>query len=68
MGYTTGERDIQRAKDMRKLAKGVRDAGAKRDLEDAAGRLERRGARKARKIGRKTKIRVLGPRIPGLRS
>ena len=53
MAKTTGERDIQRAKDIRQLTKGLHDAQAKRDAEEAAKRLERRGVAKLKKIGRK---------------
>lgn len=53
MGYSTGERDIERAKDLRKQATGVKSEGAKRTIGRAADRLEARGAAKLGRIGRK---------------
>lgn len=50
---TSGERDIRRAQDIRIIAKGLHDPTAKREAEEAAKRLERRGAHKLAKVGRK---------------
>jgi len=50
---TNAERDIQRAKALRGLKKGVRDPEALAQMEEAAVRLERRAARKLRKVGRR---------------
>ena len=47
------EDDLKRAKELRNLGKEAHDAGAKGDLEAAAVRLEKRAAKKARKVGRK---------------
>ena len=55
MPYTNAEKDFDRAKELRTRAKSVPDAGAKRSLIDAATRLDRRGARKASKLGRTSK-------------
>jgi len=49
----SGERDIERAKQMRRLTKGVHSVDAKRELEAAAVRLEKRGARKLAKVGKR---------------
>lgn len=53
MGYSTGERDIERAQDLRKQSKTVHSPSAKRVIERAADRLEARGAGKLGRIGRK---------------
>ena len=53
MGYSTGERDLERARDLRKQAKTVKSATAKRTIERAADRLESRGAAKLGRVGRK---------------
>jgi len=53
VGYTTGERDILRAADIKKLAKRISDPAAKRQALESAGRLERRGSKKLAQIGRK---------------
>ena len=55
MSYTTAERDIIRAADLRKLAAKAVDPMAKRELQDAASRMEQRGAKKAKQLGRKRK-------------
>lgn len=55
MANTSAERDLIRAKDIRKELKGIRDASASRDFEEAANRLERRAASKIRKVGRKSR-------------
>lgn len=55
MAYTTPERDMQRAKEMRKLARDAKDDSAKKRLNGTADRLERRASLKASKIGRKRK-------------
>jgi len=51
------EKDLQRAKAIRALKKGVKDVGALADMEDAAQRLEKRAAKKLRKVGRSGKRR-----------
>lgn len=53
MANITVERDLQRAKDLRKNLKGMKDSSAKAAIEDAAARLERRAGSKASKLGRK---------------
>ena len=58
MGYSTGERDIQRANDLRKQAKTVQSESAKRTIQRAADRLESRGAAKLGRIGRRRARRV----------
>ena len=53
MPIVTPETDINRAKGLRALMKGVRSAEARRKMEDAAQRLENRAASKVGKLGRK---------------
>jgi len=53
MSNTSGERDIERAKEIRRTTKGVKSRGAVRVMEAAAQRLEERGARKLAKVGRR---------------
>ena len=53
MGQTSALADMQRAVDMRKMAKSAGDAKAKADFNLAADRLERRAATKAKKLGRR---------------
>ena len=60
MGNTSAEADIRRAKAVRAMKKGVRDAEALAAIDDAAARLEKRAARKLRKVGRKGKARRIG--------
>jgi ribosome-associated translation inhibitor RaiA len=60
MGNTSAEADIRRAKAVRGMKKGVRDAEALAAIDDAAARLEKRAARKLRKVGRKGKARRIG--------
>jgi len=55
MANVAAERDFERAKDIRKLLKGVRSAAASGAIEAAASRLEARGARKLNKLGRKAR-------------
>ena len=55
MANTSAERDFDRAKDLRKLRKGVTNAAAVRAIEAASARLEARGARKLNKLGRRAK-------------
>jgi len=62
MANTSAERDLQRGRDLRKLARNMVDAGAKSDFMEAASRLERRAAKKVRKLGRKSGKRR-GPSI-----
>lgn len=57
MAYRNVEQDIRRAQEMRNLAKGVKDASAKSDIEAAADRLDKRAAKKARKVGKPRKRR-----------
>lgn len=49
----SGERDLDRAKDLRKRSKDAKGSEATRILETAANRLERRGATKLSKLGRR---------------
>lgn len=51
--------DIAKAKQLRADAKSVKDAGARQAFLDAADRVERRAARGARKIGRKSKRKAV---------
>lgn len=60
MGWTSAERDLLRAKDMRTLGKKARSTDAKRAFEEAADRLEARSARKVRKVGKRSKKRAKG--------
>ena len=60
MGNTSAEGDIRRAKAVRALKKGMTDPEAKAAVDDAAARLEKRAARKLRKVGRKGKVRRIG--------
>ena len=53
MANVSGERDIQRAKDLRKSLKGVRSPLAKTTIEATADRLENRGANKIAKLARR---------------
>lgn len=55
MAYRGVEADIQRAADLRKQAQRLRDPEAKRSVNEAAARLERRAARKANKVGRRAR-------------
>lgn len=52
MPYTSAERDLQRATDLRRLKRG-KGPDAQRGLEDAAQRLERRAVQKLSKLGRR---------------
>lgn len=60
MGNTSAEADIRRAKAVRAMKKGVHDAEAIAAIDDAAARLEKRAARKLRKVGRKGRARRIG--------
>lgn len=60
MGNTSAEADIRRAKAVRALKKGMHDPEAIAAVDDAAARLEKRAARKLRKVGRKGKARNIG--------
>lgn len=53
MANTSGERDIDRAQELRKRVKDVRSQEAKKTLERTAERLEKRGVRKLGKVGTK---------------
>ena len=55
MANVSAERDLDRAKELRRLRKGVRTPAAARAIEEAAARLEARGARKLGKLGRRKK-------------
>ena len=59
MANTSGERDIERAKAIRRQKKGVRSPDALRTMEEAAARLEMRGARKLNKVGRRKRRKPL---------
>jgi len=59
MANTSGERDIERAKDLRRATKGVKSRTAVRVMEATAQRLEERGARKLAKVGRKRRKAVV---------
>lgn len=56
---TQVEKDMAKAKDLRKQAQSVKSDAAKRDFLDAADRLERRAAKGARKIGRSRRKRTV---------
>ena len=60
MGNTSAESDIRRAKAVRAMKKGVKDPEAIAAIDDAAARLEKRAARKLRRVGRKGKARRIG--------
>ena len=49
--------DIAQAKDMRSMAKTVKDAVAKQRFEDAALRLEKRAAKGANRVARRKKAK-----------
>lgn len=53
MAQTTAMADMQRAIELRKLAKAANSAKAKSDFNLAADRLEERAARKAKKLSRR---------------
>ncbi len=53
MANVSAERDIQRAKDMRTLSKGVKSPDVLRQMEETAIRLEKRAGRKLAKIGKR---------------
>ena len=53
MPIVTPETDLNRAKGLRALTKGIRSVEARRKMEEAAQRLENRAASKVSKIGRK---------------
>jgi len=55
MANVSAERDLDRAKELRRLRKGIRSPAAIRAIEEAATRLEARGARKLGKLGRRKK-------------
>ncbi len=62
MPETAAERDIERAEGLRKLATRAKSASAKADLNRAADRLEKRGAAKAGRLGRRRRKKPLtGP-------
>ncbi len=63
MPYVGPERDIGRAKELRKLATGMKDPSAKRHAEEAANRMEQRAGRNLRKIGRKRTHKALERRF-----
>jgi len=48
----SAQTDMAKAKQMRELAKSVRDVVAKQDFMDAAGRLEKRAAKGAKRVAR----------------
>lgn len=54
---TTVERDLRRAKELRKMKAGVHDPNALRGIDDAADRLERNAAKKLKRIGRPVRKR-----------
>ena len=60
MGNTSAEADIRRSKLVRAMKKGMRDPEAIAAIDDAAARLEKRAARKLKKVGRKGKARRIG--------
>lgn len=60
MGNTSAEADLRRAKGVRALKKGVKDPEALASIDDAAARLEKRAAKKLRRVGRKGKARRIG--------
>lgn len=60
VGNTSAEADIRRAKAVRAMKKGVRDAEALNAIDEAAARLEKRAARKLRKVGRKGRAKRIG--------
>lgn len=49
---TSAEKDLRRARELRAEAAKVKDPDARRAFEEAAARLERRAARKAKALGR----------------
>lgn len=55
MSNTTPEADLRRAKDIRAQAKGVKHPGASQSFNDAADRLEKRAAKKMRRVARLTR-------------
>ncbi len=55
MANVSAERDLDRAKELRRMRKGVRAPVAARALEEAATRLENRAARKLSRLGRRKK-------------
>lgn len=60
MGNTAAESDIRRAKAIRAMKKGVKDPEALAAIDDAAARLEKRAAKKLRKVGRKGRAKRIG--------
>lgn len=58
MANTSGESDIARAKEIRRQKKGVKSPEALRKMEEAAARLELRGARKLNKVGRRRRKKM----------
>lgn len=60
MAFTSIEADMERASELNKLGDKMKDPAAKRALKAAAARLERRGAKKANKLGRKPKVAAPG--------
>lgn len=62
MPYRNAEADLQRAKEMRKLAGEAQDENVKKRFREAATRLERRAARKASDVGRPRKPSRNAPR------
>lgn len=63
MPYVGPERDIGRAKELRKLAQGMKDPSGRRSAEEAANRMEQRAGRNLRKIGRKRTKKGAGGRF-----
>lgn len=58
MANTSAEKDLNRARDLRKLAKNMKSTGAKSEFEDAADRLELRAAKKVKSLGKKRRKRA----------
>ncbi len=64
MSNTRPEADIARAKALRTTAKDLKDPDAKRAFEEAAVRVERNAAKKARKIGRRPRTGTSRTALP----
>ena len=58
-GTMSAQGDMAKARDMRAMAKQVKDHVAKQSFEDAAVRLEKRAAKGARRVARRKRKKAI---------
>jgi len=56
----SAQSDMSNARQLRQQARTIKDAKAKQDFLDAADRLEKRAAKRVKRIGRRTSKRTGG--------